>query len=62
MAKFEVYKDRAGEFRFRLKASNGQVIATGESYKTKAGVLNGIASIKRNAADAAIVEVDDTNG
>lgn len=57
MAKFEVYKDSAGEFRFRLKASNGQVIASGESYKTKAGVLNGIASIKRNAADAAIIDV-----
>ena len=57
MARFEVYKDTAGEFRFRLKASNGQVIASGESYKTKAGVLNGIASIKRNAADAAIVDV-----
>jgi uncharacterized protein YegP (UPF0339 family) len=56
-AKFEVYKDSAGEFRFRLKASNGQVIATGESYKTKAGVLNGIDSIKRNAADAAIIDL-----
>jgi uncharacterized protein YegP (UPF0339 family) len=57
MAKFEVFKDGKGEFRFRLKASNGQVIATGESYKTKAGVLNGIASIKRNAADAAIIDL-----
>ena len=56
MAKFEVFKDGKGEFRFRLKASNGQVIATGEGYKTKAGVLNGIASIKRNAADAAVVD------
>jgi uncharacterized protein YegP (UPF0339 family) len=34
--KFEVYQDRAGKFRFRLKASNGQVVATGEAYKTKA--------------------------
>ena len=57
--KFELYKDKAGKFRFRLKASNGQVIASGESYKTKAGVLNGIASIKRNAADATIVDVAD---
>jgi uncharacterized protein YegP (UPF0339 family) len=48
---------RHGEFRFRLKASNGQIIASGESYKTKAGVLNGIASIKRNAADAAIIDL-----
>ncbi|HEY5784354.1 MAG TPA: YegP family protein [Microlunatus sp.] len=57
MAKFEVYRDNTGEFRFRLKASNGQIIATGESYKTKTGVLNGIASIKRNAADAAIIDL-----
>ena len=57
MAKFEVYKDSAGEFRFRLKANNGQVIATGESYKTKAGVLNGIDSIKRNASGAAIIDL-----
>lgn len=62
MAKFEVFKDGKGEFRFRLKANNGQTIATGESYKTKAGVLNGIASVQRNAPGATIVEVDDTNG
>jgi uncharacterized protein YegP (UPF0339 family) len=59
MAKFEVFKDGKGEFRTRLKANNGQVIATGESYKTEAGVLNGIASIKRNAPDATIVDVAD---
>lgn len=52
--KFEVYQDKAGEFRFRLKAVNGQIIATGEGYKSKAGCLNGIDSIKRNAPDAAI--------
>jgi uncharacterized protein len=46
-AKFEVYKDKAGEFRFRLKAGNGEVIAVGEGYKSKAGALNGIESIKR---------------
>lgn len=57
MAKFEVYKDGSGEFRFRLKANNGQVIAVGEGYKTRAGVMNGIASIKKNAAGAS---VDDT--
>jgi uncharacterized protein YegP (UPF0339 family) len=57
MAKFEVYRDNAGEFRFRLKASNGQVIANGEGYKTKAGVLTGIASIKRSAADAAFIDL-----
>ena len=53
--KFEVYKDKAGEFRFRLKATNGQIIATGEGYKAMAGCKNGIASIKKNAVDAKIV-------
>ena len=52
--KFEVYLDKAGEFRFRLKASNGQIIAVGEGYKTRKSCLNGIASIKKNAPDAKI--------
>lgn len=52
--KFEVYKDARGEFRFRLKAGNGEVIATGEGYKTKASALNGIESVKKNAPDAKI--------
>ncbi|MEV5961833.1 YegP family protein [Kribbella sp. NPDC051952] len=55
--KFELYKDKSGEFRFRLKAGNGEVIATSsESYKTKAAAENGIESIKKNAPDA---KVDD---
>lgn len=54
--KFEVYKDKAGEFRFRLKATNGQIIAVGEGYKALAGCLNGIESIKKNAPDANIVK------
>ena len=53
--KFEVYKDKAGEFRFRLKARNGEIILTGESYKAKASCLNGIDSIRRNAPDSPIV-------
>ncbi len=53
--KFEIYKDKAGEFRFRLKATNGQIIATGEGYKALAGCKYGIASIKKNAVDAKIV-------
>ena len=56
--KFEVYKDKKGEFRFRLKASNGQVIATGEGYSSKAACLNGIESIKKNAPKAKIEELD----
>lgn len=54
--KFEVYKDKAGEYRFRLKAANGQIIAVGEGYKALAGCLNGIESIKKNAPDAKIVK------
>ena len=54
--KFEVYADKAGEFRFRLKAKNGEIIATGEGYKTKASCLNGIESIKKNAPSAKITE------
>lgn len=54
--KFEVYNDKAGEFRFRLKAPNGEIIAVGEGYKAKAGCLNGIESVKKNAPDAEIVE------
>lgn len=56
--KFEVYTDKAGEFRFRLKATNGQVIATSEGYKAKASCLNGIESVKKNAVDAPIVEAE----
>ena len=48
--KYEIYTDKAGEFRFRMKAKNGQVIATSEGYKAMKSCLNGIASIKKNAA------------
>jgi uncharacterized protein YegP (UPF0339 family) len=54
--KFEMYTDKAGEFRFRLKATNGQVIAVSEGYKAKASCENGIASVKKNAVDAPIVK------
>ena len=53
---FEIYKDKAGEFRFRLKAANGQIIATGEGYKELKSCKNGIASIKKNAPAAKIVQ------
>ena len=52
--KFEVYTDKAGEYRFRLKATNGQVIATSEGYAAKTGCMNGIESVRKNAADADI--------
>ena len=53
--KFEMYADKAGEFRFRLKAKNGQIIAVSEGYTSKAGCENGIASVKKNAAEAEVV-------
>lgn len=52
--KFEVYKSKNGEFRFRLKASNGQTIAVGEGYKSKKSCLNGIESIRKNAPTAVL--------
>ncbi len=54
--KFELYRDRGGKFRFRLKAGNGQIIAVSEAYESKASAVNGIKSVKRNAGDA---KVDD---
>ena len=54
--KFEVYADKKGEFRFRLKAKNGQIIAVSEGYKALASCMNGIKSVKKNAAGAKIVE------
>ncbi len=56
--KFEVYADKAGEFRFRLKATNGQVIATSEGYKSKSGCMNGIESVKKNAPEAEVVDAE----
>lgn len=50
--KFEIYKDRAGKFRFRLKASNGEIIAVSEAYNTKASALGGVESVRKNAPDA----------
>ena len=52
--KYEVYQDKAGEYRFRLKARNGEIIAVSEGYKAKPSCLNGIDSVKRNAPEAPI--------
>ena len=54
--KYQIYKDKRGEFRFRLIATNGRIIATGEGYKAIAGCLNGIKSIGNNAPGAPIVD------
>lgn len=56
--KFEVFQDKSGGYRFNLKASNGEVIASSESYVAKASALKGIESVRKNAADAEIVERD----
>ncbi len=56
--KFEMYTDKSGKYRFRLKAGNGQVIAVGEAYESKAACENGIESVKKNAPDAPVVEVE----
>ncbi len=56
-AKFEIYKDAKGEFRWRLVASNGQAIASsGEGYKSKTSAEDGIESVKKNAPSAPVVE------
>ncbi|HMN06136.1 MAG TPA: YegP family protein [Flavobacteriales bacterium] len=60
MATFELYTDKAGEYRFRLKAGNGEIILASEGYKAKASALNGIESVKKNAADDANYECKTT--
>lgn len=54
--KFELYTDKKGEFRFRLKATNGQIIAVSEGYKTMASCKNGVESVKKNAAEGKVEE------
>jgi uncharacterized protein YegP (UPF0339 family) len=57
-AKFELYQDAKGEYRWRLKSANGQTIATGgEGYTSKGGAENGIAAVKRDAPGAPIEDV-----
>lgn len=57
--KFEVYKDKAGEFRFRFKASNGETMFASEGYAQKASAISAIESIKKNAPGAV---TDDRTG
>ncbi|GAA3583814.1 YegP family protein [Amycolatopsis ultiminotia] len=54
--KFEVYEDKAGKFRFRLKAGNGEIVASGEAYETKASARAGCEAVQRAAEKASIVE------
>ncbi|MDR2733824.1 MAG: YegP family protein [Spirochaetota bacterium] len=55
-AKFTIFKDKASKFRFRLIATNGEIIAVGEAYNTKAACMNGIKSIRKNAPTAALID------
>lgn len=61
MGKFEVYTDKAGEYRFRLKAGNGQNILASEGYSSKAGCENGIESVRENSQDEDRFEVNETS-
>ena len=54
---FELYKDAAGKFRFRLKAPNGETISISEAYESKAGCRNGIESVKKNASIAGVKDL-----
>ena len=56
--KFEVYQDKASKFRWRLKAGNGEIVASGEAYESKQAAINGTEAVQRAAAGAAIVAVD----
>lgn len=56
--KFELYKDTSGKFRFRLKAGNGEIIASSEAYNTKVGAQDGIQSVKTNAPGAVVVDLN----
>ncbi len=62
MPKFEVFTDKIGKYRFRLKAPNGEVIATGQAYSSKAACMHGIESVKKNAPVADIIEIKDPEG
>jgi len=56
--KFEVYEDKAGKFRFRLKAGNGEVVASGQSYATKAAAKKGVEAVQKAAAGATVVDAE----
>ena len=62
MAKFEVYKDKAGEFRWRLRAQNSQILATsGDGYAAKADCLHAVESVKKYAANAPVQDTTETH-
>ena len=60
--KFEIYKDNADEFRFRLKAGNGETLLSSEGYADRSGAMNGIKSVQSNATDGARFQPTDSDG
>lgn len=54
--KIEVYADKGGQFRFRLKARNGQIVAVSEGYITHQACLDGVESVRKNAPEATVEE------
>lgn len=56
-AQFEIFKDESGQFRFRLRAANNQIILASEAYTTKAACTNGIESVKQNAPEAEVKDL-----
>ena len=61
VGKFEIHKDRAGVFRFHLKAGNGEIVATSQGYETKASAKHGIESVKENALNAAVADLTESH-
>lgn len=57
--KFEIYEDKSGKFRFRLKAANGQVVAQGQGYETRKAAVAGTEAVQRAAVGATLVDVTD---
>lgn len=57
--KFEVYEDKSGKFRWRLKAGNGEIVASGEAYPNKKAAIAGTEAVQRAAAGAAVVDKTD---
>ncbi|WP_129662423.1 YegP family protein [Rothia uropygialis] len=56
--KFEIYEGKAGKFRFRLKAGNGEVVASGQGYGSLASVKKGVAAVQRAAEGATVTHLD----
>ncbi|MER7849461.1 DUF1508 domain-containing protein [Kitasatospora sp. NPDC096077] len=55
--KFEVYEDAGGKYRFRLKAGNGEIVASGQGYGSKEAAHKGVEAVQRAAEGAAVVDL-----